>query len=591
MLIVSWNVAGWSSTVTRIDRYFKPAQEDSANNASSVSSNKKKRKLHPAAAIQHFMERHHADIFCLQEHKLQKQQLANRLEPCQASCIPGYESFWSCCVHEKYKGLNGVVTYAPIGSVVAADPAPLGSPDLDSHGRCIMTDHGSFCIFNIYAPNSSGHPLSFKMKFLQALRRAMLRQRERNKAVILVGDFNICHKGIDNFWKDNFVHIQDILTEVNDKTSGTIQDKTTLPSWKLEIGRHWEAIEKVMQTQEVVQTKTQNSMTNESYNKYRLAVTLPDGRRVHLGKHETSPDFCQYGYDFSASTYCDADTDEILPSREANVVRVSVLAELMAKLAGVLWDEDRQREIADACATEPRVSPTRQWLSQLLTEDQMVDSFRYLYPSAKGRFTCWHQFTNRRYENEGHRIDYCLVDQSLKPRIQRGSTLRCCSKDDTDEEFALGETAALRAATANGMFEPASYGGEGIQQASQAALDTQFGEAHTGMIYTPPSFSDHIAVSVLLENEDGGLLSQDHVLSTDAATRKAQPHKAQMSIASFFGAGNNQTSSTTTSTTAKTTRKAPLGSTVPASKNTISKATTSRVKKYSIMHHFQKQAN
>ena len=68
----------------------------------------------------------------------------------------------------------------------------------------------------------------------------------------------------------------------------------------------------------------------------------------------------------------------------------------------------------------------------------------------------------------------------------------------------------------------------GIQEATQDALDTQFGPAHTGMIYTPPTFSDHIAISVLFEDS---ILPRDLNLDgNNVATRKAQPHKLQKSI-------------------------------------------------------------
>ena len=479
MLIVSWNVAGWTTTVNRIDRHYKPPSP--ANQAGTTTTTTQRRpKLHPAASIQHFFERHEADIVCLQEHKIQKQQLANRAEPCQASTIPGYESFWSCCVDENHKGLNGVVTYAPTGSVVAADASPLGSSDLDNQGRCIMTDHGSFCLFNVYAPNSGGHPLAFQLKFLQALRRAMQRQRERNKQVILVGDLNISHKARDIFWKDRCVHIQDILDEEEEQPQQPAE--SVVPRWKQDVKRHWLTIEKVLLTKTVVEAKTLNTVTNQSHDKYRLAVTLADGRRVHLGRHESMADHCGREYNFSSRTYCDEETDQVLPCRQANVVSVAVLTELLAKLVGVIWDESVQREIASTVASEPRLSPARAWLTSLLVQDGMVDSFRHLYPMAEGRFTCWHQFTNRRYENEGARIDYCLVDASLATKIQTGSGLRCGGGgNEEDPAFALGEQAALQAATANGRFEPASFGGEGIQTASQRTLDSQFGP---GTFYT-----------------------------------------------------------------------------------------------------------
>jgi exonuclease III len=45
---------------------------------------------------------------------------------------------------------DGVVTYAKIGTVQSADSTPLNDPELDNQGRCIMTDHGNFVLFNVY---------------------------------------------------------------------------------------------------------------------------------------------------------------------------------------------------------------------------------------------------------------------------------------------------------------------------------------------------------------------------------------------------------------------------------------------------------
>ena len=173
------------------------------------------------------------------------------------------------------------------------------------------------------------------------------------------------------------------------------------------------------------------------------------------------------------------------------------------------------------------------------------------------RFTCWNQFTNRRYENEGTRIDYTIIDRSLLRHLDYQSTggnidpssmLRCpCPSLDP-----LSERAALCAATSNGRFQPVSYQGEGIMEPSQDALDSQFGPPHTGMVYTPPSFSDHIGVSILfrdtmfpslhnrtnvggncnsIETNAVGLVLND---KSSVATRKAQPHKKQKSLASYF---------------------------------------------------------
>ena len=97
------------------------------------------------------------------------------------------------------------------------------------------------------------------------------------------------------------------------------------------------------------------------------------------------------------------------------------------------------------------------------------------------RFTVWHQYTNRRYENEGSRIDYTLIDRSLEKYVNQEeiSKLRCGGVHSKHTE-ANTEESALCAATANNQFLPASFRGGGIVSATQAALDTQFGDPHSG---------------------------------------------------------------------------------------------------------------
>lgn len=549
MLIISWNIAGLSTTANRIHDAYRPPSAK-----------------HPSAALAAYFERHGGDIICIQEHKIPRPQLTSRSEPRQSSTVEGYESFWSCCVDDQKKGLNGVVTYARSGTVIKADAAILGSEDLDRQGRCIMTDHGAFCLFNVYAPASGGQPLAYKMRFLNALRRAMHRQRQI-KPVILVGDLNIALTKLDIYWKDRAVHIQDVLEAV--ASPGSEQ----LPTWKTELAEHWPKIATTLANKEVVPTKTTNTYTSEKYDKFRLAVTV-DNRRVFLGKNETTPDYCLHCYDLSEWHYLDEDRGEEVLAQEANVVRLQVLAELMAKIAGVNWDEETLRLIANTEASIRRVSPTRQWLKSILEEDGMVDAFRYFYPTAEARFTCHHQFTNRRYVNDGSRIDYTLIDKSLLPYLQKGAVdgLRCCG---APQENHLTEGAALCAATASGRFQPVSFEGGGINEATREALDTQFGLPHTGMIYTPPSFSDHIGISALF---DDSLLARDQVLDDkDPTTRKTQPHKLQKSIASFF----------TSSSTAGAKKPGPTSRFGSSTKRPGLSAVKQPAKKRSILDHFK----
>lgn len=525
MLILCWNVAGLSTTVNRI----KESYGSSSNNNSS--------KEKPSVVLAEYFERHGADIVCIQEHKIPLSQLSTRSEPMGCASIEPYESFWSCCIDKDKKGFNGVVTYVKKGMVLGADSSPLGSKDLDEQGRCVMTDHGTFVLFNVYVPASSGQPLSYKMKFLNALRRAMDRQRKKQKKVILVGDLNISHAKLDKFWSDRVLYVNDIRREVE-----LAFNSSSLPTWKIQLANAWPKIEMALQTKHVVPTQTTNPRTNQKFKKYRMAVKVGE-KTIHLGSHESDPRYCECSYDFESWMYVDAASGEEVLAEEENAVFLSVIIELMSKIAGVCWDEKTQRMIGNV-AEASRTAPPRRWLNSVINEDQMVDAFRHFWPNAEGRYTCWHQFTNKRYTNEGARIDYTLVHKSLLPFVKKGDveSLRVCShKGDPNSE-----SAALVAAVANGGFQPVSFEGGGIVEARKSVLDTQFGTPHTGMIYTPPSFSDHIAVSLLLEDS---CCANDLVLNqSDSATRKAQPHKAQKSIQSFFSAAKTQTTRPTDQT-------------------------------------------
>ncbi len=512
MLIVCWNVAGLSTTVHRIH--------------STYGDRKRK-----TTFLSDYMKRHEADIFCIQEHKIPLSQLSTRSEPLGCANVEGYESFWACCVDPKKKGFNGVVTYVKKGMVVTANSRPLGSADLDDQGRCVMTDHGSFVLFNVYVPANSGQPLSYKMKFLNALRCAMQNQRTKhNKKVILVGDLNISHRPKDKYWGDRVLFVNDIRQEVS-----ACNEPSSLPRWKLQLAAAWQQIEAALATKAVVSTKTTNSLTHQKYDKYRMTIQV-NGKSVFLGSHESHPGYCEHCYDFSEWQYVCADSEERILAEEENVVSISIVAELLQKIAGIEWDEALQRDIASKGGGTSRVAPPRRWLNSILEEDGMVDAFEYFYPGAEGRYTCWNQFTNKRYTNEGARIDFALVDSALVPMIQKGSVkaLRCgCRLDALAKHDPDSEAAALCAATANGGFRAVSFEGGGIVEATQATLDTQFGVMHTGMIYTPPSFSDHTAISLLLDDKcckGTPLVFEEQ----DPLTRKAQPHKSQKTISAFF---------------------------------------------------------
>mmetsp|Transcript_24539 Transcript_24539/g.51844 ORF Transcript_24539/g.51844 Transcript_24539/m.51844 type:complete len:584 (-) Transcript_24539:214-1965(-) len=528
MLILSWNVAGLSKTVEKIDKHY---------------GDKTKRRNDPSAVIAHFFQRHGADIVCIQEAKIPKSSLESRSEPFRCAHIAGYESFWSCCIDSSKRGFNGVVTYCRKGTVISADSRPLNSPELDDQGRCVMTDHGRFVVFNVYVPAGGGQPLSYKMRFLNGLRQAMRNQRETHKKeVILVGDLNISHTEKDVFWGSRKLAINEICKEVQDallplefqqKLSDKTASRLALPKWKLELAQSWPKIENLLKSKKIQMVITTNPRTKEKFEKFRMMVESSDGKQILLGNHEEKADYCEYNFDFNPCHYTCSETGEQILSQEEKIVTVATVAELMLKLAKVEWDQDLQRSIASTDGISSRASPPRRWLNQVINDDKMVDCFRFYYPNAEGRFTCWEQFRNKRYDNQGARIDFTLIDKSLVGSLRRGEvgSLRC--GDCGGKHDPESEAAALSAAIANGGYQPVSFHGGGIVEASQKVLDTQFGTPHTGHIYTPPTFSDHIGVSVLLDDACCSYNLEFH--DKDKRTKTSQPHKKVRTINSYFG--------------------------------------------------------
>lgn len=182
-------------------------------------------------------------------------------------------------------------------------------------------------------------------------------------------------------------------------------------------------------------------------------------------------------------------------------------------------------------ATRSRSSPgCLTWFESLTEVDGMVDTFFHAHPMARGRYTCWEQYTNRRYENEGSRIDYILVDSRLiavnfdePPLVD--SRFKKVRDPGNDQD---SEAASLSACTGGGLWTQAPFDGGGIQQG--VGDDAQFYRPHTGMIYTPPSYSDHIAVSAVISKSSLKSISN---LQRDKRTRRAQPHKEQPTLLSF----------------------------------------------------------
>lgn len=140
------------------------------------------------------------------------------------------------------------------------------------------------------------------------------------------------------------------------------------------------------------------------------------------------------------------------------------------------------------------------------------------------------QYHNKRYINEGTRIDYILVEEELQRELGLPSPPLFGASEAVQDVDST--RAAMNACTAHGRWRPAPFDGSGILEGTPQDYAAQFYQPHTGMLYTPPQYSDHIAISHILRRPEQPALA----LSGDKSSRKTQPHKQQPSIAHFFGA-------------------------------------------------------
>ncbi len=126
-----------------------------------------------------------ADIFCLQETKLQEGQIEMDL--------PGYEQFWNYAEKKGYSGTAIFTKEKPLGVYYG-----LGEEKHDHEGRVITLEYPDFYVTTVYTPNSQEElaRLSYRMEWEDAFL-ARMKQLEKKKPVIFCGDLNVAHKEID----------------------------------------------------------------------------------------------------------------------------------------------------------------------------------------------------------------------------------------------------------------------------------------------------------------------------------------------------------------------------------------------------------
>lgn len=126
-----------------------------------------------------------ADCFCLQETKLQPDQIELDL--------PGYYQYWNSAVK---KGYSGTVLFTKIKPLSVT--YGIGMEEHDQEGRVITADFNDHCLVTCYTPNSQRGlaRLTYRMKWEDDFKKYLL-DLSKKKPVILCGDLNVAHEEID----------------------------------------------------------------------------------------------------------------------------------------------------------------------------------------------------------------------------------------------------------------------------------------------------------------------------------------------------------------------------------------------------------
>ena len=151
--MISWNVNGLRACVTKgfLD-YFKEAD---------------------------------ADVFCLQETKLQAGQIDLPL--------PGYHQYWNYAEKKGYSGTAMFTKEEPISVSYG-----IGMEEHDKEGRVITAEFPEYYVVTCYTPNSQDGlaRLPYRREWNTAFL-AYLKKLEEKKPVVFCGDLNVAHKEID----------------------------------------------------------------------------------------------------------------------------------------------------------------------------------------------------------------------------------------------------------------------------------------------------------------------------------------------------------------------------------------------------------
>lgn len=132
-----------------------------------------------------FFQEMDADIFCLQETKLQADQHDLKLD--------GYHQYWNYAEKKGYSGTALFTKKEPLQVTYG-----IGLEEHDHEGRVITAEYDTFYFVTVYVPNSQREltRLDYRMKWEEDFL-TYIQSLEEKKPVIYCGDLNVAHQEID----------------------------------------------------------------------------------------------------------------------------------------------------------------------------------------------------------------------------------------------------------------------------------------------------------------------------------------------------------------------------------------------------------
>ena len=157
MKLVSWNVNGLRAVITK--------------------------------GFEEFFKEINADIFCIQETKMQEEQIDDKIK----EIFKEYNCYWNSAEKKGYSGTAVFSKVKPINVTYG-----IGIEEHDKEGRIITLEFEKFYLVNCYTPNSKREleRLDYRMIWEDEFRKYLLKLNE-TKPVVMCGDLNVAHEEID----------------------------------------------------------------------------------------------------------------------------------------------------------------------------------------------------------------------------------------------------------------------------------------------------------------------------------------------------------------------------------------------------------